>query len=110
MIAIVLAMLTIVVLAGAVLAYVAFPFSGHDAGPLTRITGRLARLADRLRPTEVAPPRGLLSSPERDEQMSRRFEEVEHRLAHPFGGGRDEGDQWPETEGPTVTPVPRHRR
>ncbi|HSK25402.1 MAG TPA: hypothetical protein VK894_00650 [Jiangellales bacterium] len=84
MIAIVLAMLTIVVLAAAVLVYVAFPFSGHDAGPLHRVTGPLARLADRMRPTGSVPPEGLLSSPERDEQMSRRFEEVEHRLAHPF--------------------------
>ena len=104
-----LAMLSIVVLAGAVLVYVAFPFSGHDAGPLTRITGQLARLADGLRPTGSAPPEGLLSRPERDAQIRRRIEEVEQRVVHPFGrrGREAEGSG---VEGSTVTPRGRHRR
>ena len=106
----VLAMLSIVVLAGAVLVYVAFPFRGQDAGPLTHVTGQLARLADRLRPTGSAPPEGLLSQPDRDAQIRRRIEEVEQRLVHPFGGGRDGEDEGPGAQGSTVTPRARHRR
>jgi hypothetical protein len=109
-IAVMLAMLSIVVLAGAVLVYVAFPFSGHDAGRLTRVTGPLSRLADHLRPTGSAPPEGLLSRPERDAQIRRRIEEVEQRLVHPFGGSKDGEGEGPGAEGSTVTPRARHRR
>jgi hypothetical protein len=86
--AVLVAMILTVVLAAVVLVYVAFPHRGREPQGAPWLTRPLGRLAARLRPAEPAPPRGLLSSSERDEEMSRRFEQAEQRLARPFAGRR----------------------
>lgn len=78
MIAVVIAFLVILLSAGAVMLYVAFPHRGRQPTHGAAVTDALHRAVLAVRPEDVTiPPNGLLVSPERDEEMRRRLQRWE---------------------------------
>ncbi|MGZ4590995.1 MAG: hypothetical protein ACXV3C_08775 [Actinomycetes bacterium] len=62
-----------------VMAFVAFPYRGRTVPKARRLTNAVAAVAEKVDPGE-SPIHGVLSSPEKSRQMSRRFEKAERKL------------------------------
>jgi hypothetical protein len=59
-----------------VMAFVAFPYRGRHPRQAQRLTQAVAAVTERVSPAE-APPRGVLTTPEKARQVSARFERAE---------------------------------
>jgi hypothetical protein len=77
-----------------VVGFVAYPYRGRALPKARRLTDAVQAVSEKVDPGE-APPNGVLSSPEKSRQMSRRFENAERTLrkgAKVFvPAGRDHG-------------------
>jgi hypothetical protein len=86
MIGLLIALGLIVVVAAAVLIYVAYPGRGRTApGAAQAPAAALGRLVEAVAPEPAeVPPEGLMGNPETDAAMRRRVEKVERHLTAPF--------------------------
>lgn len=62
-----------------VVAFVVYPYRGRAVPKARRLSSAVAAVAEKVDPGE-SPPLGVLSSPEKSRQMSRRFEKAEHTV------------------------------
>ncbi len=100
MLVLVIAMLSSVGLAAAVILFAAFPGRGRRVpGAPPRVTEAAELLAERLEPPETTT--GVLLAPERDRQVAARFQAAERKLLQAVGRGpalpRDDAETLPLT-------------
>ena len=65
--------------AALVVLFVAFPYRGRAVPRAERLTEKVAEVAERVDPGE-APPWGVIGDPERNRELSARFEAVEDKI------------------------------
>ncbi|MDQ1625449.1 MAG: hypothetical protein QOJ49_947 [Actinomycetota bacterium] len=70
-----------------VLGFVSFPYRGRTAPKARRLSEAVASVAERVDPG-VAPPLGVLSTPEKSRRVSKRFERAEHAVLKVVSAGR----------------------
>jgi hypothetical protein len=70
------ALLIIAAIGLLVLGFVAYPYRGRSVPKAERLSNAVAAVAEKVDPGE-APPHGVLTTPEKSREMSRRFERAE---------------------------------
>jgi hypothetical protein len=82
-----IAHLSLGLLALLVVGFVAYPYRGRAVPRAERLSEKVVDLRDRVDPGE-APPLGVLSTPEKSRAMSARFERAERQVRRLVTAGR----------------------